>query len=337
MDIEIHPSKLQDERQLTIIIVDFFMMGLIIINLVWILFDSLFASSTVQSLLGEWVPQFFEFYRDTLHADFILYDMVFVSIFIFELLIRWFLAVIHKTYHRWFFYPFIHWYDVLGCIPIGSFRFLRLLRLVSILYRLQKYGIVDLSKSYPFRFAKKYFGVLVEEVSDRVVVKVLKGLQSEVESGTPVVHRITREVLLPNKTLFTEWIVNHILGSVVAEIEGRELEIRSYLNSLIGRTLSQHSSLSKLSALPLFGRGLSSSVEQAVEEVIYHLLRQIVEDAKGGGEPRVIEELIEGLLISISSSDSGLSEAVKKSLLHSMGLIIEEVEIQKWKLAESID
>lgn len=62
--------------------------------------------------------------------------MIFVSIFIAELLIRWMVTIHQKTYHKWFFYPVIHWFDVLGCIPVGSFRWLRLLRVFSILYRL---------------------------------------------------------------------------------------------------------------------------------------------------------------------------------------------------------
>ena len=53
------------------------------------------------------------------------------------------MAIRKQTYPRWYFYPFLHWYDLLGCIPIGSFRMLRLLRLISLTIRLQKMGIID--------------------------------------------------------------------------------------------------------------------------------------------------------------------------------------------------
>ncbi len=90
-------------------------------------------------------------------------------------MIRWAVAIARGTYHRWFFYPFVHWYDLLGCIPVGSFRWLRILRVVSLMFRLQKMGVVDFRDTYIGRSVIKYYRILVEEVSDRVVINVLEG------------------------------------------------------------------------------------------------------------------------------------------------------------------
>ena len=336
MNIEVHPDKLRDSRQAVFIVIDFIMMGLIIINLLWIIFDSVFASSTVQSLLSQWVPRFFEFYRDTLHADFILYDMVFVSIFITELLARWLVAIVNKTYHRWFFYPFIHWYDVLGCIPVGSFRFLRLLRLVSILYRLQKYGIVDPSATYPFRFVEKYFKILVEEVSDRVVINVLDGVQDEIKSGTPVVQRITHEVLLPRKAQLVEWISYRLTELVETSYDSRRKEVRLYLGTLVSKALSQNSDLSKLAKIPLMGSRLSSTLEKTVSDLVYDILGQVVEDIKGEGSTALINEMSDVLVASVTEPQSDFNTVVRDSLLECVDLIKDEVKVQKWKIDEAI-
>ena len=59
-----------------------------------------------------------------------LYDLAFVVIFLTEFCVRWVAAVVRKTYMRWYFFPFIHWYDLIGCIPLGGARIFRFLRII---------------------------------------------------------------------------------------------------------------------------------------------------------------------------------------------------------------
>src|SRR5690606_35931745 len=106
-------------------VVDFVMLGLIVLNLAWLLFDTLFTSQFIQRWLLWLAPDFTLFYRDAVHPDFVFYDLIFVAIFLTEFFLRWLVAIRRGTYHRWFFYPFVHWYDLVGCIPVGSFRWLR--------------------------------------------------------------------------------------------------------------------------------------------------------------------------------------------------------------------
>lgn len=334
MNIEVHPDKLRNSHQSVFIAVDLLMVGLIIINLSWLIFDSVFASSTVQALLSQWTPQFFEFYRDTLHADFILYDLVFICVFLAELIVRWGVAIINKTYHRWFFYPFIHWYDVLGCIPVGSFRFLRLLRLVSLLYRLQKHGIIDLSNSYPFQVVGKYFKILVEEVSDRVAVNVLEGVEDEIIHGAPVAHRITSEVLLPRKELLIDWVSQRLTELAETSYDSRSKEVRAYLDDLVANALRQNPGLSKFSTIPFMGSLALTTLERALGDLVYNILDEVVEDIKGEGSTDLIQEIIDVFVGSIVEPSSEFSGGIRDALLESLDLIKSEVKVQKWKLAD---
>jgi len=324
--VEISPAE-----HSAFIAVDLFMLALIIINLLWIVFDSLFASSTVQAMLSDWMPSFFKFYKDTLHADFFLYDMIFVSIFLTELFVRWGVAIVNKTYHRWFFYPFIHWYDVLGCIPVGSFRFLRLLRLVSIIYRLQKVGIIDITSAYAYRFVQKYFMILVEEVSDRVVVNVLNGVQSEIKEGTPVAYRITREVLLPRKSQLIEWISQRLTELAEKSYEERRGEVSEYLDDLVTEAVNRNTDLSKISRIPLVGYRLSGTLENVVSELIMSILDQIIVDIKSDNSTGIMHEIGDVFVDSIAEPKSEFNVEVKNSILESIELIKEEVSVQKWK------
>ena len=124
-------------------LIDVGMILLVIANLSLILFDWIYRVEAVQSAMETYTPDFYRFYSDSIHANFFEIDLAFVSVYLTEFVIRWAAAIARQTYHRWFFYPFVHWYDLLGCIPVGSFRWLRILRVVSLMYRLQKLGVVD--------------------------------------------------------------------------------------------------------------------------------------------------------------------------------------------------
>ncbi len=178
MKIKLHPEKLKLNLDTVGFVIDLLMIALVILNLGLILFDWLFQVPPVQGFLADMTPAFHAFYRDTIHSNFLFYDLCFVAVYLTEFVIRWIVAIARSTYHRWFFYPFAHWYDLLGCIPVGSFRWLRILRVVGLVMRLQRMGIIDLSQTWLGQTILKYYGIVVEEVSDRVVINVLSGAQA---------------------------------------------------------------------------------------------------------------------------------------------------------------
>jgi hypothetical protein len=155
-------------------VVDIVMMLIIIINLLFIIFDWTFGFAFFQHFISNLSPRFFSYYRDVVHPDFLLYDINFVIVFVAELAVRWIIAWRRKTYTRWYFYPLVHWYDVLGCIPIGAFRWLRLLRVFAIVTRLHKMGIIDLRQTLFFKQGYRIWEIFLEEVTDRVFINLLE-------------------------------------------------------------------------------------------------------------------------------------------------------------------
>ena len=176
--LKINRKNLFSSHELTWFIIDFLMLALLIINLLWIIFDWCFAVDFIQEGIKNNIGWLYASYLP-IHKNFVLYDMVFIVIFLTEFTVRWIRSIYLKIYHRWYFYPFIHWYDLIGLIPVASARALRFLRVFSIIYRLQKYQIIDLTQNRVFKFIQFYYDVVLEELSDRIVVKVLAGTQEE--------------------------------------------------------------------------------------------------------------------------------------------------------------
>ena len=328
-------TNIKKSRQGIVFALDFLMLGLIFINLTWLIFDTFFTSQLFQTGLQWLSPGFTEFYRINVHPNFVAYDLIFVSIFLTELSVRWAIAIYQKTYHRWFFYPFVHWYDVLGCIPVGSFRWLRLLRVVSILYRLQKYEIIDLSKSYPIKVIKKYTDIIVEEISDRVVVNVLDGVQDEIKTGSPVVSRIVSEVLLPHKQVVIEWLSGRINTITDSVYEPRKQDLHRYIDAIISEALEADPKVSALGKLPVVGTALTDVIENTVSDIVFNVVDTLVSDVGHKDTDSLIKELFDIVLDRLMEPSDMLNETGRLILLDAIDVVKEEVKVQQWKLKEN--
>ncbi|MBN4051382.1 ion transporter [bacterium AH-315-M05] len=329
-------NKIRKTREFLFFITDLFMVGLVIINLIWMSVDWFFTSPLVKDILNQYVPFFFHFYNDYVHGNFLLFDAIFVSIFITELIIQWAIAIKRKTYHKWFFYPFIHWYDVLGCIPLGSFRFLRLLRVISMTYRLQKLGVINLKKTYLYKLFKKYYDILVEEVSDRVVVNILEGIQDEVQRGGPITDKMITEVIKPHKASLVEWLSQRIRRVTEHNYGLHKDDIKQYLNNLVKESIEKNDEMKRIEKIPFVGSSITTSLEKAISDITYNAINSAVEDLISDHNNKVIEDItdIAFEMVFMEEKDEKINEIVRDIALQSLELVKEQVKIQQWKIKE---
>jgi len=329
-------KELLQSRDAKIILIDLFMMAVLIANLVLILFDLIFTSAWVQELLARYLPDFYQFYLVNVHQDFFAIDIWFVAIFLLELIIRWIIAIRQKTYFRWFFYPFIHWYDVLGCIPVGSFRFLRVLRVVSIVVRLQKLKIIDITRTYLFSAFNKYLNILTEEVSDRVVVNVLSGVQDEVSSGNPLFTQILEQVVEPQRPVLVEWL-SHRLQHVVSEsYQNYQGDLQEYVASTIKNAVEGNREISNIAKIPVVGPTIATNLEDAISDIVYQVIDQAINDLGSPHNKAIINDMahLSVEAFTMKEEDRQLDRVVRDIVVKSLELVKDQVKIQQWKVRE---
>ena len=97
-------AKLKSSHEGPWIMVDLLMLGLLLINLIWLVFDSLYATQAFKTILSSLSPNIVEGYAPV-HDNFALYDLAFIGVFLSEFSVRWMVAVVRKTYMRWYFFP----------------------------------------------------------------------------------------------------------------------------------------------------------------------------------------------------------------------------------------
>lgn len=329
-------KHIRSKGQLGFFALDLLMIILLVINLNWIIFDWLFEYAPIRTMLSSAAPGFTDMYASVVHPQFILIDLAFVSVFLAEFFVRWIMALYKHTYHRWFFFPFIHFYDLLGCIPVGGFRFLRLLRIISISYRLQKMGIIDLSNTVPVTFIRKYYGVLIEEISDRVTINILSDIQQDVRHGSPVVDRIVGEVILPHKESLVEWMSHRIEKVATQNYEHYRESIRDYVQERINTAVEENNEFARLEQIPLFGSLVRKTIEQATSDIVYNIINGIMQDLASERNRVVIDETADILFdaILLKEEDSELNLMVTDTIDRSLEIVKQQVKVQQWKLRD---
>ena len=310
------------------------MIFILLTNFCWIVIDWLFNFTSINSFLFEQFNGFYNFYTP-IHEKFWFYDYLFVTVFISELLIRWIIAIKNKTYHRWFFYPFIHWYDTLGCIPVGSWRALRILRIISILLRLQRLQIIDLSKNFIIKKINKYFGILMEEISDRVIVNMIEGVQDELNKGTPIIKKIIDEIIYPKKQILVEMITLQ-LREVLNETHPKyENELKDYVNHRVSLSIKKTPEVKVINKVPVFGTAVSSAIEKIVSDVVFNIINDLLTDISASKNTDIVnnitEMFFESTLLNIKSEQNQVFEEI---ISDSLELVKDNVKIQRWKLKE---
>lgn len=334
--MKINWSKFKNERGTTLFIVDLLMVNLVVINLLYILFEWNFTINVSNEFIHQHFPAFYEWYNTHLHRNFYRYDLYFVAIFITEFCARWFFAVYHQKHHKWFFYPFLHWYDVLGCIPLGSFRFLRIFRVASMVLRLHKMGVVDMRQSYFFNIYQRYSAVIVEEISDRVVVNVLNGVKDELNHGAPVASRIIVEVIRPQKEVLVDWLSSRITAASEQNYERYQEQLRAYVNRKVAEAVRNNSEVRDIAGIPLVGNTITGKLEKAVAEITYAVIEGMIRDLSSPENSQVISELADVTMdmMLLEEEDEELNRMSVEMISKSIDIIKEQVEVKRWQDAD---
>lgn len=331
--LAINRENLKNSHQVIWFLLDFLMLGLLFLNLGLLIFDSTYGFVAVQKLMARHVPVLDDLYRPV-HEHFLFVDGIFVAVFLGEFFARWVYSVRARLYDRWYFYPFIHWYDLVGCVPIGSLRFLRVLRVISIIHRLHQHKIVDLGQWRVYQLLSFYLEAFLEEISDLIVAKVIGGVQEEVKRGSPLFDRIQHDILRPRRTMISDWLSSRVaLASQQGYVPNQDA-LRRYLETRVATALKQNNELARLRDLPMVGPVLHRTLESSVGDIVASVIDQILSDLSSASNHAFIDDIVDAFLPA--GSDGG-DDAVRRNdaLIQLIVEVLEAVKgqvgIKRWR------
>ncbi len=324
-----------DRMQRLGLIIDLSMVALVIINLIWLVFDSLFEFEGVQSLLSLSIgPAFVSWYDETIHQWFIFYDLGFVAIFLTELLASWAYAIRHKTYSHWMAYPFIHWYDVLGCIPVGSLRALRILRLFAVLVRLQKMGVIDYTQWSLYQLFQGWYNIALEELSDRIAVKILEGVQKELYEGDDLERKVIAQVVMPRKDMLIDSLSEKLAVTTKDIYADTKSDLETYIKQIVGQAMHENTEIGLIEKLPMFGTGIGKLLDHTVTDIVCKSIENAVDSLDHPQFKRIVSEVADALLESAGKDDDQPTGVVTDAIADLLEVVKSEIRIQRWKEAK---
>lgn len=323
----------------TKIIYDIVMLILLVVDLCLIFADNLLMSE-LMSKLAQWggFGEMLNMYQVTHHLSLSVIGGVFTLFWVSELLARWLLAIKRRTYYRWFFFPFVHWYEVLACFPI--LRALRLLRAGIIIKRLHDTGVMVIPKKW-ITSAQFYYHVILEELSDRVILTAIDNFREQMaQSGTyntlilttinrnraefeSVVLDLLRRELAPKlQQAFlaqTGQRLSHDIGTSVEQALLDTPELRRYLKliPIAGGMIE--------SQITNVGRHIGENVTMAVNE---HLFDEKTLDA-------LMIHIAKGVA-NIDTTHPQLQNFVSMVINDALNAFEKQIKVQQWKHKEQL-
>jgi uncharacterized protein (UPF0305 family) len=174
-----------------------------------------------------------------------------------------------------------NWYDILGMIlfshpALRGFRLLRFIRVVGTLMRLRRGLDRVFGEGYAVQLVRRYKNILVEVVSDAVILRVLSMVKTVVNKG-------------------------QCRASIQQVIEAR----RGMITGLVKRNLNSSRTLATLERLP-FAQSITSALVEEVTDVVI----AIISDQQF---EQVIRETIDAIMKSIMDEVAKLESASRAS------------------------
>ncbi|WP_136066294.1 ion transporter [Modicisalibacter radicis] len=321
------PSSLRERLELAW---DVLVIILVIANLALLLFDSLYLLPPLREAFASLAPEWQAAYEANIHAHFFAIDLAFVSIFVIDVLLGWIVAIAERRYHRWFFYPFVHWYDVLGCIPLAGFRWLRVLRVVALLYRLQRLGLIEIRNWYLFGVIHKYYEILLEELSDRVAVRLIGSVQEEIRHSNALSQRLSDEVLAPRKEQLVDEIAQRLESGLNDIYADNRALIARYVSALVGRTLQESPEIQRLHRLPM-GRQLSTAMDQTLSDLASRLIHEAVDGLRSPEFSQLLRRATDSGMDILMVADTRSERITEQVLIETLELLKEQIATKRWQ------
>ena len=302
---------------------------LVCINLGLILFDSLFILPPINDALAEWAPVLYQRYDALIHQNFQRIDLAFVAIFIFDVLLGWTVALFERRYARWYYYPFAHWYDVLGCIPLSGFRWLRVLRVGSLLIRLQRLGLIDMRRWAVFGLVNRYYMLLLEELSDRVMVRLFSRMQQEIGASDDLSRRLLQEVIRPRKERLLNDLSRRMHNMLESGYRDNRGAIDGYVGGLIHQALLNNPEVIRLRRLPMGGR-VADTLDEALTDIAAQLLQGAAEGLESPQFRRLARNLADEFFEAWVYQDENTDLALEEVLVDIIEVLKQQVLDRRW-------
>lgn len=267
-------------------------------------------------------------------------DLCFILIFLIEFLVMWRKSIQELGPDQKVLYPIYHWYDILSCIPLQQLRFLRLLRLIPLYYRMVQSDIITIEKTTIYKVIMHYKEIIVEEISDQVSLNILSNIQEKTKLGTN--RKLMEELITTYKPRLKEVVKSHIGNIHLPKIESKREEFVEFLAELFHESIKETDEYKRMARIP----GVSSSISLFInQQTIAKLIDQSIDSFLFASQRALADEeteiFVDALMEDIlNQTVIILSDEATQQLTEDINIqVLEELKKSStakiWKIAQA--
>lgn len=292
------------------ILIDVLMIFLVLVNLLFLTFDWSFGNAFFRDFIQGISNDFFLYYRDIIHPNFLLYDFYFVAFFLFELVIQWIISIVNKKYSKWWFYPFVNWYDVMGCIPIGAFRWLRLFRVFAIAIRLDKMKVVHIRKTFVYKQFYTAYQMFVQEVADRALIQMIdaaqRGLKSDNKNSNNT-NSVIANAIKPDQSELARVLSAKIHTVLENNYTLHRDDMQEQIAQVIKDGFENSEEMKKLENIPFLGKRITIKLEDLLNDITFQLADSLTSKLASDEVAILLENIINTTLNAMMKENKELT------------------------------
>lgn len=318
---------------------DIIMLLLLVVDLILILADKILMSG-LSVKVAEWIglSSALTAYQNEYHTTLSAIAGVFTIFWVVELSVRWIKAIVKKTYFRWFFFPFVHWYEVLGCFP--ALRALRLLRAGVIIKRLHSMNIKVIPEKW-LTSAQFYYHVVLEELSDRVILTAIDNFREQMAQSRTHTD-LVQSTIDKNRQELEKVVLNILRTELSPKLQQAFLastgeKLSADIGTAVEHALSDTPELRKyLKLIPIAG--------SMIENQITHVGRHIGENVTTAVNQHLFDPAtLDALMVNIAKGVAQI-DTTRPELQQLVGSVVDDaltafekqIKIQQWKHKEQL-
>ncbi len=332
---------------------DVIMLFVISIDLLFILVDNILMSDALTNFSNYLAYEFHFVFLSKVIANYGgygygLFNHTYISMIggfftlflIGELLVRWLIAIIFKHYYRWFFFPFVHWYEVLGCFP--QLRAFRLLRAIAIGRRLYQMGYRFLPEKW-LETMKFYYSVVLEELSDKVLLTAVDNIRIQLDSSVDN-QALVKKTIDNNRENIEEMILSMLRTELAPRLRAELMPanqnspVATHVGLAIADAVEKTPEIKLvLAKIPIAGNMIKSQLMGISEKVGYNI-------ADAVGKRLLQDEVLDEIFVSIAHGVSQINpntpalEALIADIIdEGLTAFEEQIKIQQWQHKAEID
>lgn len=308
---------------------DSLLMILILINLFCLATDAILMSDFMlwlSHLLTLNAP--LTWYKTHLHDWVEITENWFTLLWLTELLIHWAVSIYRKTYPRWFFYPFYHWYDVLALIP--QLRFLRLFRAGVIAYQLHQLGYFP--KRW-YKWGEFYYSLILEELTDRIALTMIRGVERELIRNS-VLKQTINDMLDKHRQLFATTLAELLQESLGKALQQQQRQMSYNVGQIVNQAIENTPELHQmLRLLPVIGGRLEQQIQsigqRLGENITQGLLQPFVESSEQHANQTY--QMIAEQASQTPLDSEQISTLVQSVIFDSLEIVRKQVKSKHWE------